>query len=146
MGTEVDNEQQKPREVLRMQFPSHPRFIAQIRHFVYDTCLNSGFSKPAAFDLKVITGEALSNIIKYAYDSRTDKPVFLELLFFRTYLEMRIKDLGKRSPVGQNLARDLSDYREAGLGIYLISHLSDYHYFDQSAEVGTMLVIKKRIR
>ncbi|MEQ8351009.1 MAG: ATP-binding protein [Leptospiraceae bacterium] len=147
MGTEEEiGQQQKPREVVRMQFPSHPRFVAQMRRFVFDTCIGSGFSNAAAFDLKVITGEALTNIIKYAYDNRTDRPVFLEMFFYRTYLEMRIKDMGKRSPVGQNLARDLSDYRESGLGIFLISHLSDYHYFDQSADVGTTLVIKKRIR
>ncbi|MCB1164574.1 MAG: ATP-binding protein [Leptospiraceae bacterium] len=139
-------ESQKPAETLRLQFPSHPRFVAQIRQFVYDACMNSGFTRPAAFDMKVLTGEAVANIIRHAYENRTDRPVFIEMLFYRTYLEMRFKDLGRRSPVGQDLARDLSDYRETGLGIYLISHLSDYHYFDQSGEVGTTLVIKKRIR
>lgn len=136
----------RPLEVLRMQFPSHPRFVGQMRRFVYDTCMVSGFSRATAFDLKLLTGEALTNIIRHAYESRTDKPIFLEMLFFRTYLEMKIKDLGKKSPVGQDLARDLSDYRETGLGIYLISHLADYHYFDQTADVGTTLVVKKRIR
>ena len=143
---EQTRENAKPREVLRMQFPSHPRFVGQMRRFVYDTCMISGFSKSGAFDMKLLTGEALTNIIRHAYESKTDRPIFLEMLFYRTYLEMRIKDLGKKSPVGQDLARDLSDYRERGLGIYLISHLADYHYFDQGAEIGTTLVVKKRIR
>ena len=147
MAEQEESQQlQKPSEVLRMQFPSHPRFVGQIRKFVYDTCLNCGFSMPVAFDLKLLTGEAVTNIIRHAYESRTDRPIFLEMLFYKTYLEMRIKDVGKKSPVGRSLSRDLSDYRETGLGIYLISHLADYHFFDQSADVGTTLVINKRIR
>ena len=48
-------------------------------------------------------------------------------------------------PVPPGSAQDLSDYRERGLGLYLISELADFHYFDQSFKVGTMLVVKKKV-
>lgn len=136
---------QKPGDTLRIQFPSGAKYAQEIRDFVYRTCLLNGFSKPVAFDMKLVSGEAIANIIKHAYSNQSGRPIFLEILVFKAYIEFRFRDFGKKSSLaGRSEARDLSDYREKGLGLYLISELSDYHYFDQSPESGTILVIKKR--
>ncbi len=137
--------QTPPRDRVRLEVPSHPRFVSFARDIVYRLSLQQGFSTAAAFDLKVIAGEALSNIIKHAYDGQTNKPIYLEFLMFPAYMELRFRDLGRQAPISAHDAHDLSDYRERGLGVYLISKLSDYHYFDQSHAVGTELVIKKRL-
>lgn len=107
--------------------------------------LTHGFSAKAAFDLKIITGEAINNIIHHAYENRDDKPIFIEALAYPSYLELRFRDVGTKKPIGKSMAQDLSDYREGGLGVYLISKLSDYHFYDQSSEVGTQLVVKKKV-
>lgn len=139
------NQKQKPGDILRIQFPSGAKYVQEIRDFVYRTCLLNGFSRPVAFDMKLVCGEAVSNIIKHAYGNVAGRPVFLEILIFRGYIELRFRDFGKKSSLaGRSEARDLSDYREKGLGLYIISELSDYHYYDQSPESGTVLVIKKR--
>ena len=137
--------QPSTRDYIRLQVPSHPRYVALLRDLVYQLCRRHKFSVDVAYDLKIITGEALTNIIKHAYDDRTDRPIFIEVYIFNTYIEIRFRDLGKRRPISPNLARDLSDYREGGLGIYLIGKLSDYHYYDQTEDVGTRLIIKKRM-
>lgn len=139
--------QQKPaaRDRVRVEIPSHPRFVSFARDMTYRLCLQQGFSTRAAFDLKIVAGEALTNIIKHAYAGRTNRPIFLQFLMYPTYLELRFRDLGAQQPITARHASDLSDYRERGLGVYLISKLSDYHYYDQSRRVGTELVIKKRI-
>ena len=72
--------------------------------------------------------------------------MFIEVLMFRNYIEIRFRDLGRQIPITGRHARDLSDYRERGLGVFLISQLSDYHYYDQSRKVGTELVVKKRVQ
>lgn len=133
------------RDRVRMQIPSHPRYIAYTRDSVYRLARMYGFKPAHALDLKIIIGEALSNIIKHAYENRTDQPVFLEILMFNNYIEIRLRDLGKQVPVTANHASDLSDYRERGLGVYIISVLADYHFYDQSEKVGTTLVVKKRL-
>lgn len=138
-------EESATRNHIRMQFPSQPRYVATVRDTVYRFALQHGFSRSGAFDLKLITGEALTNIIEHAYMGRADKPIFIEMLFFKEYAEVRIKDLGRQVPITRDLPRDLSDYRERGLGLYLIAQLSDYHFYDQSQKVGTTLVIKKRL-
>lgn len=135
-----------PLDRVRLQIPSHPRYVGFARDTIYRLGLQNGLSMSAAFDLKIVVGEALTNIIKHAYSGQSDKPVFLEVLMYHTYLELRFRDLGRQIPITAQHARDLSDYRERGLGVFLISELSDYHYYDQSRKVGTELVIKKRIQ
>lgn len=132
-------------QYLRLQLPSHPRYLATIRNLFYQLSLVHGFSPQGAFEIKIITGEVLTNIIKHAYDNKNDRPIFIEFYMYPDHAELRFRDLGKRRPVGSDLVRDLSDYRESGLGLYLIGRLSDYHFFNQSQKVGTELVVKKKI-
>lgn len=129
---------------VRLQIPSHPRYVSIARDLVYRLCLQNGFTAKGAFDMKVVSGEALINIIKHAYSDVTDKPIFVEILMYHEYIEVRFRDMGLQIPVSAGLSSDLSDYRERGLGLYLIGKLSDYHFFDQSLPVGTRLTVKKR--
>ena len=115
------------------------------RDTIYRLSMLHGFPMAAAFDLKVIAGEALTNIIKHAYGGRTDQSIFIDVLMFARYIEIRFRDKGVQAPITRRHARDLTDYRERGLGVFLISKLSDYHFYDQSGTVGTELIIKKRL-
>ncbi|KAB2933289.1 MAG: ATP-binding protein [Leptonema illini] len=128
---------------IRMQIPSLPSHLHPVRDFVYRLCLQHGCSRSDAFDMKLIAGEALTNIMKHAYGGRPDGAIFIDLLFFRTFVEMRFRDF---APVNNDklTGKDLSEYRQDGLGLYLITSLSDYHYFDRSR--GTLLVVKKRFQ
>ena len=140
----AEESKEETRNHIRLQFPSQPRYVATIRDTIYRFCLQHGFSRAGAFDLKVIAGEALTNIIEHAYEGKGDRPIFIEMLFYKDYAEIRFKDLGKQVPITQDLVRDLGDYRESGLGLYLISQLCDYHFYDQSQKAGTTLIVKKR--
>ncbi|MCE9597257.1 MAG: ATP-binding protein [Spirochaetia bacterium] len=133
------------RNHIRLQFPSQPRYVATVRDTVYRFCLQHGFTRSAAFDLKMVTGEALANIIQHVYNNRADKPIFLEMLFYTEFAEIRFRDLGPQIPIAKNLKKDLTDYRESGLGLFLIEQLTDFHFFDQSAKVGTTLIVKKKL-
>ena len=135
----------KTRDLVRMQVPSHPVYVAFVRDSIYRLARQYRFSPQKCFDLKIITGEALTNIIKHAYDGKEDRPIFIEAAMFPDYVELRFRDLGRQQPIQAQHARDLSDYRERGLGVYIISKLSDFHYYDQSHDVGTELVVKKRL-
>jgi serine/threonine-protein kinase RsbW len=133
------------RNRIRLQFPSQPRYVATIRDTIYRFCLQHGFARAAAFDVKVIAGEALTNIIQHAYGGSADLPIFIEMFFFKEYGEFRFKDLGKQVPITNQMKKDLTDYREGGLGLYLIDQLSDFHVYDQSEKVGTTLIVKKKM-
>ena len=132
------------RDRFRMQTLSNPVYISPVRDLVFKLSLMFGFSREEAFDMKVVCGEALSNIIRHAYGNTLNRPIFIEILKFEKYAEMRFRDFGLQKPIGKGLARDLTEYRERGLGLYLISQLTDYHFFDQSFQQGTLLTVKKR--
>lgn len=142
----VAEQEAAPLDRVRLQIPSHPRYVGFARDTIYRLALQNGLAMAGAFDLKIVTGEALTNIIKHAYDGKSDKAIFIEVLMYQNYLEIRFRDLGRQIPITSQHARDLSDYRERGLGVFLISELSDYHYYDQTRSVGTELVIKKRLQ
>ncbi|MBI3395501.1 MAG: ATP-binding protein [Spirochaetia bacterium] len=133
------------RDKVRLQIPSHPRYVALARDFVYRLCLSNGFSTGVAFDMKIISGEALANIIQHSYAGNYDQPILIDFKLYPGFAELRFRDFGRQLPVTATAAHDLSDYRERGLGIFLIQNLSDYHYYDQSFKVGTELVLKKKV-
>ena len=134
----------RTREFFRFQFPSHKRFLHLVRDVVYRLSLQAGLEASAAFEVKLICGEAISNIIKHAYEDKDDESIFLEYYFRPDHVELLLKDLGLQKPIRPEMAADLTDYREKGLGLFLIRELSDYHFFDQTGKVGTTLVIKKK--
>lgn len=137
--------EKKPLEKIGLQFPSDPRYLRTIRTLVYDLARQNGFSKHAAFDWKIIVGEAVSNVIRFAYDGKKNGVILIEVLPYDSFLEVQIRDFGRKNELGNGQAMDLSDFREGGLGLYLIGKLSDFHFFDRSLEKGTRLILKKRI-
>ncbi|TGN17668.1 ATP-binding protein [Leptospira idonii] len=131
-------------KVVRIQIPSHPRYISQTRNYFFNLALDHGYTLFDAVDLKLILGEAVSNVIKHAYKGHTDKPIFIDFYFERDRVEIRIRDYGVKTQAKDLKSFDLSDYRESGIGIFLIKHLTDYYFLDQSFEQGNQMVLIKK--
>lgn len=143
-NTSYVGDQVETTDRIRLQIPSMTIYLQSIRDLLYRLCLQHGCSLSVAFDLKLITGEALTNIIKHSYQGQDDGSIFIDMLFYQSFVELRFRDFAPFNLDKKPVAKDLTEYRENGLGLYLITQLSDYHYFDRSN--GTLLVIKKRIR
>ena len=118
--------------VVRLQIPSHPRYISTTRNFFFHLALEQGFSLMDSVDLKLILGEALTNVIKHAYEGKNDQPIFIEFFFDKDRLEIRIRDYGKKALPNDLKSFDLSDYREHGIGLFMIKQLTDYYYLGLS--------------
>lgn len=143
-GTSYKVDQTETNDRIRLQIPSMTIYLQSIRDLLYRLCLQHGCSLPVAFDLKLIVGEALTNIIKHSYSNRDDGAIFIDMLFYRSFVELRFRDFAPFNTDKKPVAKDLTEFRENGLGLYLITQISDYHYFDRSN--GTLLVVKKRIQ
>jgi serine/threonine-protein kinase RsbW len=130
--------------ILRLQIPSHPRYLSLTRSFVFNAARDNGFSLYDAADIRLIVGEAIQNIIKHAYLDQYDRPIFLDLYFLKEKLEIRIRDYGIKSKLANMKSYDISDYREEGLGLYIIRKLTDHYFLDQSMEIGNQLVLMKK--
>lgn len=134
------------KQKIRLQLLSDPKFLKPFRNFIYEISLAYGIRPQTAFDIKLICSEAMSNIIKHSYKNYKYGWIFFEYLFYTTYIEIRFRDFSKQIFSKKDyVAKDLTEFRESGLGLYLISKICDYHYFDSREELGTLLVMKKRI-
>ncbi|MDZ4727910.1 MAG: anti-sigma regulatory factor [Leptospira sp.] len=131
-------------KIVRMQIPSHPRYISSTRNYFFHLALENGFTLFEAVDLKLILGEAITNVIKHAYEGKNDKPIFLDFFFERDRIEIRIRDYGVKTKPRDLKSFDLSDYRENGIGLFMIKQLTDYYYLDQSFEVGNQMIMVKK--
>lgn len=130
--------------LIRLQIPSHPRYLSLVRSFVFNAARENGFSLYDSADIRLIVGEAVQNIIKHAYLNHYDRPIFIELNFSKDKLEIRLRDYGVKSKLSDLKSFDVSDYREEGIGLFLIQQLTDHYYLDQSMEIGNQLVLMKK--
>lgn len=126
----------------RIQIPSHPRYVSAARNFVYNLAYESGFTLYDSADLKLAVGECLLNVIKHAYLGKNDYPIFLEISLFENRMEIRIRDFGVQKKLSEMRGYDLGDYREEGLGLFLVRKLTDHFYIDQSGK-GNRLILTK---
>jgi serine/threonine-protein kinase RsbW len=129
---------------IRLQVPSHPKYLAMTRSLVFNAARENGFSLLDAADIRLIVGEALLNIIKHAYLNTYDRPIFIDLLFFKEKVEIRIRDYGVKTKLSNLKSYDVSDYREEGIGLYLIRQLTDHYFLDQSLDQGNQMVLMKK--
>jgi serine/threonine-protein kinase RsbW len=130
--------------LVRLQIPSHPKYLSLARGLAFQAARDNGFSLYDSADLRLIIGEALLNIIQHAYLDRYDRPIFIDMRFFPDKVEIKIRDYGIKSKLANMKSYDLSDYREEGLGLYLIRRLTDHYFLDQSMEVGNQIVLLKK--
>ncbi|XDD41822.1 ATP-binding protein [Leptospira sp. WS60.C2] len=131
-------------KVVRIQIPSNPRFVSHTRNYFFNLCLEHGFSLFDSMDLKLVIGEAITNIIRHAYSAQTDKPIFIEIQFDKDRVEIKLRDYGKKVEPKDLRSFDVSDYREHGIGLFMIRELTDYYFLDQSFEIGNQMVLIKR--
>ena len=129
--------------VVRIQIPSHPRFASIARNFIFQIAREEGFGYYESADIKLITGEAIHYITKYAYKNRVDLPIFIEVMLLPGKMEIRIRDFGEKLEESKITGYDLSDYRFDGLGMYIIKNLADHFYLDTSLEKGNQIILMK---
>ncbi len=130
---------------VRIQFLSHPRTSGMARDFVGSVARRHGLDRDTVSDLRILAGEAVSNIFRHSYSGRSGLPILTEIKVYSHYFELQFRDFGKKTDPSQIVKKELSDYRTNGLGVYLISRLSDFHVFSTDPEKGNILTIKKRI-
>jgi serine/threonine-protein kinase RsbW len=131
-------------DMIRMKIPSDPRYVSAIRAFVEDLAKKSGFDKVKIEDLKLAINEALANIIEHAYGGQRNKVIFIYIIVTFKYIEIILKDFGKKVDLSEIKSRDLGEVRDGGLGVFLIKNMVDELVY-ASQKVGTELrLIKNR--
>ena len=129
------------------EFEATKESLKNIRSFVELILKNHSINQKLIIDIKLVVGEATSNIIKYGYRQSDPKnKIFVEVDFKDDELEIHIYDNGIKVTKDMVKHRDINDVRPGQIGSYFIKNIMDF--FDWSEEKNNWvnhLILKKRI-
>ena len=139
-----------PRQPVKVSFYSCPSHLPVIRAALEKMCELLGFDHDASGAVVLSVDEAMTNVIKHAYDGATDKPIDVELIPTGqdepAGLEIRLLDRGRQIDPGKIKSRDLTNVRPGGLGVHIITECMDVVEFSDRQDGGTMLRMVKNLQ
>jgi len=133
---------------VRLSITSSPRFLPVVRAAVEKMCEVLGFDSPTTGNVVLSADEALTNIIKHAYQGKPDHPIEIELVPLAEPdpgLEILMRDYGPTVDPARIKSRDLADIRPGGLGVHIMTQCMDRVEYSQASGGGTLLTMVKRL-
>lgn len=132
-----------------LRISSSPAHLPVVRAAVSKACEISGFDEETCGNITLCVDEALTNIIRHAYDGKPDKVIKIELCptgpADSRCLRIRLRDYGKHVDPSKIKSRDLSDVRPGGLGVHIITECMDSVEFAPGEGGGTVLTMTKTL-
>ena len=131
-------------DAIELTVASHPRWLRLVRQAVLEYARESGFDARDGNAITLAAGEAVCNVIKHAYEGRTDQTFSLACRIRGGFLEIEIRDSG--SPFDPSGAPDLrpDELRAGGRGLYLIKTIMDEIEYGRDGEEN-VVSMRKRI-
>ena len=112
-----------------LSFPSETKYIHMVTMLANHAATMAGFSKQTAGKIAIATDEAVTNIIKHAYEGKSDKVIRLQVNINPDTLVLDVIHSGKpltnddiRLPVMEEY---IKNRRVGGLGLFLITKFVD---------------------
>ena len=134
-----------PDRSLRMKILSDPAELSRVRSAVERFALDAGFDEKSAGDVILALDEALTNIMRHAYDGVKDQPIEIEVTRQDKKLNVVLRDYGRVEDRSRIRSRDLDDVRPGGLGVYIMNECMDSVEHVPAEGGGTRLTMKKSI-
>jgi serine/threonine-protein kinase RsbW len=135
------------RSRVELKIPGRAEFISVARLAVAAVATRMGFDYDDIEDLKVATGEALTNAIQ---DAQARKGGTADTITIRCTLEsdalvIEVRDRGSGFDPERRRALEQGELQEGGLGLLLIESLCDAVEFETKPGSGTLVRMTKRL-
>jgi len=128
---------------LEICIKSDPAQLADVRRQVDDFVMSAGLTDDEAGAVVLSLDEALTNVIRHAYEGKRDRPIEILLRSDGDELCIEIRDYGIQVPTEKIHSRDLEDVRPGGLGVHIMHQCMDCVEFSPQEEGGTLLIMRK---
>jgi serine/threonine-protein kinase RsbW len=136
--------------LLRLELPSDPSLLCAVRGAVERLTESFGFSPPDCRAVTRAVDEALTNIIRHAYNGRPDRPIEM---FIRSVhgeddpkvsagLEILLCDHGPSIKRAQLCMRALEEVRPGGLGLHFIQQSMDIVEYKRTNGTNCLRLVK----
>jgi serine/threonine-protein kinase RsbW len=109
---------------LSLHIATTPHSIRLARKLLYATACLAGASEETARDIELAVGEALTNILRHAYENGVG-PAEVDITCERSGLTLVVRDWGAAKPLPELPAMLPRDATSGGRGLYLIRRLMD---------------------
>lgn len=120
-------------DYVEVRVPAKPQYVSVIRLTVSGLAARIGFTYDEIEDLKIATGEAVTNVVHHAYNEHEEGEIVIGCALFDHKIEIMVADYGssfnfeevklKIGPYQEN--ENVALLREGGLGLYLMESLMD---------------------
>lgn len=110
---------------LKIELPSDPKWLSLMRAVVERWCVFAGFSEEAARPVTLAVDEAITNIIRHAYNNRPTERVLVEFSTDDRGVAFSVEDTG--APVDRSLIckHPPNELRPGGRGTHFIREIMD---------------------
>lgn len=120
-------------DYIELRVPAKPQYVSVIRLAISGLAIRIGFTYDEIEDLKIATGEAVTNVVHHAYQDGEEGEVVVGCALYEDKIEIMVADYGSsfnfeeiKSKVGPYEENEkIAVMREGGLGLYLMEALMD---------------------
>ncbi len=129
---------------LHYECTSCPSQMSAVRARIRESATGFGFDEDTVARLVLAVDEACTNIIRFAYEGRTDGKIEIDVIVTNGVWEARLRDYGKKPDPSRLKGRELHDVKPGGLGLFFIEQAFDEVQFDHAPQEGTCLILRKK--
>jgi len=127
---------------LKLEVPSDPQLLSVVRSAVQQLATVMGFSDKDCRSITVAVDEALTNIIRHAYQNRPDQTIAVVCQRRNDGLEFTLVDRGRAVDPKKLRARPLGEVRPGGLGTYIIQQAMDKVQYERLPDGNRLRLVK----
>jgi len=110
---------------IELKVQSHPANLAGVRKTIESFASQSGFDEKAVAEIGLCVNEALANVIRHAYNGRTDRPIHLEAVNEPQQLIMTVRDWGNGVDPSTLPQRPYDPLEPGGVGLICLRQWMD---------------------
>ena len=132
----------------RKTIPASTKNLSEVRNFVAHHATSHGFSRQQIADIRLAVDEAITNIIKHAYNGEENHTIEIEVTFkndcvciqlFYTAASFSLNACPDRKIEEKNKKK-----KRGGMGVYLIHSLMDDVSYGREDDSNKMVMCKYR--
>lgn len=122
--------------------------LSEVRNFVAEHAKTHGFSKQQIADIRLSVDEAITNIIRHAYQGDSSNSIDIEVSLDEEQICIHLQDTGKTFRMKKftepNIQRKIKERKRGGMGLYLIHSLMDEVSYNRNNGINEMVMCKYR--
>ncbi len=128
---------------MKLELASDPKLLGIARAAIEEMARCAGFSEDDSYAITLALCEALTNIIRHAYEGRTDQGIQLTFRCLGDRLEITLSDNGRGFDPEEVEIPPLGELRPGGWGRHIITQVMDEVQYERRQETNVLRMVKR---